>query len=90
MVEGAALLMTSLFGMYAVGMHTAPRGQNLLDSGAPFYDVYACADRAFIAFAAIEHKFRAVFADRAGLPRDALTRLDDPALWPEGKTMLAK
>lgn len=90
MVEGTALLMTSLFGMYAAGMHTASRGHNLLDSGAPFYDVYACADGAYVAFAAIEHKFRAVFADRAGLPRETLTRLDDPALWPEGKAMLEK
>lgn len=89
MVEGAALLMTSLFGIYATGMHTGPRGQNLLDSGAPFYDVYACADGAFIAFAAIEYKLRAVFADRAGLPRESLTRLDGSALWPEGKAMLA-
>ena len=90
MLEGAALLMTSHFGMYAAGMHTAPRGQNLLDSGAPFYNVYACADGALIAFAAIEHKFRAVFADRAGMTRESLTRLDDPALWHEGKAMLTK
>ena len=89
MVEGAALLMTSVFGLYAAGMHLAPRGQNLLDGGAPFYDVYACADGKFVAFAAIEHKFRDVFADRAGVPRDSLTRLDDPALWLEGKAMLA-
>lgn len=90
MVDGAALLMTSMFGMYAAGIHTAPRGHNILDGGAPYYDTYACSDGAYIAFAAIEHKFRAVFAERAGLPREALTRLDDPATWPQGRAMLTE
>lgn len=88
MAEGAALLATSFFGLQAAGMHDAPRGCNLLDSGAPFYDVYACADGEYVAFAAIEPKFRAVFAERAGLPHDALSGLEDPATWPAAKTML--
>ena len=90
MVEGAAVLMTSIFGMYAAGLHTAPRGHNLLDGGAPHYATYACADGAYIAFAAIEPKFRAVFAERTGLPAEALARLDDPATWPQGRAMLAE
>ncbi len=89
MVEGAALLMTSMYGLYDAGIHTEARGSNLLDGGAPFYNVYTCADGADIAFAAIEHKFRVVFADRTGLPHDALLRLDDPALWGEGRALLA-
>lgn len=88
MVEGAAMLMTSMFGLYGAGQHTAPRGHNLLDGGAPHYATYACADGAYVAFAAIEHKFRAVFAERTGLPREALMRLDDPATWPQGRAML--
>ncbi len=89
MVEGASVLMAPLAGLQASGLHTAPRGQNLLDSGAPFYDVYACADGRYIAFAPIERKFREVFAERAGLARDTLTRLDDPARWAEGKALLS-
>jgi len=88
MVEGAALLMTPFFGLYAAGMHDAPRGCNLLDSGAPFYDVYCCADGEYIAFAAIERKFRATFAERAGLAPDALAALDDPSNWPAARRML--
>lgn len=88
MVEGTALLMTSMFGMYAAGIHTAPRGHNLLDGGAPHYDTYACADGAYVAFAAIEPKFRAVFAERAGISHEALAGLDDPATWAEGRKML--
>jgi len=90
MVEGSALLMTSMFGMYAAGIHTALRGHNLLDGGAPYYDTYVCADGGYVAFAAIEPKFRAVFAERAGVPHDALARLDDPATWPEGRALLTQ
>lgn len=90
MVEGAAVLMTSMFGMYAAGMHAGPRGHNLLDGGAPHYATYACADGKYIAFAAIEPKFRAVFAERVGLPPEALARLDDAATWEQGGAMLTE
>src|SRR5207302_4635765 len=40
MVDGAALLSTMLHGMRAVGSWTDERGANLLDTGAPFYEVY--------------------------------------------------
>jgi len=82
MVEGAALLMTPFFGLQAAGLHSTQRGTNLLDGGAPHYNAYRCADGAYVAFGAIEHKFRRVFAQRAGLADDSLDGLDDPATWP--------
>lgn len=33
------------------------RGENLLDSGAPFYRVYECKDRVYLSVGAIEPKF---------------------------------
>lgn len=89
MVEGAALLMASLFGMRAAGLHDAPRGENMLDSGAPFYDVYECSDGEYIAFAAIERKFREVFAERSGFPVEPLLGADDQATWPSVRRALA-
>src|ERR1700733_6381425 len=44
MVDGAALLMTGIFSLQASGMWSGGRGGNLLDGGAPFYDVYLTAD----------------------------------------------
>jgi crotonobetainyl-CoA:carnitine CoA-transferase CaiB-like acyl-CoA transferase len=44
------------------------RGTNLLDSGAPFYDVYRCADGEYVSIAAIEKKFRAVLIERLRAP----------------------
>ena len=44
MVDGTALLMAPFFGASAMGFWSDERGTNLLDSGAPYYDVYRCAD----------------------------------------------
>lgn len=88
MVDGAAMLMTSMFGLYGAGAHVAERGTNLLDSGAPHYEVYRCADGAYVSVAPIEPKFRAVLFERLGLPADAMD-FGDAACWREDKARLA-
>lgn len=88
MVDGAALLMTSMFGMLASGAHNGPRGTNLLDSGAPHYDVFRCADGEYVSVAPIELKFRAVLLERLGLAPDAFD-FDDRARWADSKARLA-
>jgi len=42
--EGAALLTTIATALRSAGIWTERPGTNVLDSGAPFYDSYACAD----------------------------------------------
>jgi alpha-methylacyl-CoA racemase len=88
MVDGTAMLMTSLYGMLGSGMHTGPRGTNLLDSGAPHYEVFRCADGEYVSVAPIELKFRKVLLERLGLAADAFD-FDDAARWAESKTRLA-
>ncbi len=90
MVDGAASLMTSFYGLHAAGLHSEKRGNNLLDSGAPIYDVYACADGHYLSVAPIERKFRTVLFERMGLDAAALPDLDDPAEWPRAKEILAR
>jgi alpha-methylacyl-CoA racemase len=88
MVDGAALLMTSLYGLLASGTHGGPRGTNLLDSGAPHYEVFRCADGEYVSVAPIELKFREVLLKRLGLSVDAFD-FDDTARWGESKARLA-
>jgi alpha-methylacyl-CoA racemase len=57
-VDGTANLMTMIYGLNQAGLHSTERGRNLLDSGSPIYDVYACADGKFVSVAPIERKFR--------------------------------
>src|SRR5512134_3970766 len=49
MVEGASLLATMFAGMLAAGRWSEARGENVLDSGAPWYDAYQTRDGRFVA-----------------------------------------
>jgi alpha-methylacyl-CoA racemase len=83
MVDGTALLMAPFFGASAMGFWSDERGTNLLDSGAPYYDVYRCADGGEVAVGAIEPQFFAELLAVLGLPPDTVPDQDDHARWPE-------
>lgn len=88
MVDGAALLTTLIHGMRAMGLWSDQRGANLLDSGAPFYDVYETADGGYMAVGAIEPPFYAEFLDVLEVDGELPTQLDDQR-WPEMKDRIA-
>lgn len=74
MVEGAAVLTTMFTALAEMGVwDRSSRGTNPLDSGAPWYDTYACADGGFIAVGALEPQFYAQLVELTGF------RTDDPA-----------
>jgi alpha-methylacyl-CoA racemase len=78
-VDGTAHLSTMLLGMLAGGLWQDRRGVNLLDTGAPWYDVYETADGGHVAVGALEPQFYAQLLDRLGLTDRAPSR-DDPDL----------
>jgi alpha-methylacyl-CoA racemase len=90
MVDGAALLMAPLFGAWASGFWSAERGTNLLDSGAPFYDCYRCADGRWLAVAAIEPQFYAALLDGLGLADEDLPGQHDQSGWPRLRERFAE
>jgi alpha-methylacyl-CoA racemase len=81
MIDGAALMLTPFYGARASGAW-GPRGTNLLDSGAPFYDVYETADGAWLALGAIEPQFYAALLTGLGLADADLPPQMDPEGWP--------
>jgi len=60
MVDGSAQLMSIFWGLDAMG-GWGPRGTNLLDGGAHFYNVYETADGGYVSVAAYEPQFYANF-----------------------------
>ncbi|NIK60038.1 CaiB/BaiF CoA transferase family protein [Kribbella shirazensis] len=86
-VDGSAHLTTMLLGALAAGSWRQHRGTNLLDTGAPFYDVYETADGKHVAVGALEPQFYAELIDKLGL--DAPDR-NDPAQWPELRKVLTE
>ena len=57
MVDGVAALMVSVYSAMQVGFWSDRRGENLLDSGAAFYDVYETRDGKHIAIGSLEPQF---------------------------------
>jgi alpha-methylacyl-CoA racemase len=82
MVDGVSLLAQLVWSMRAIGAWPGPRGGNLLDGGAPFYDCYACADGRYLAVAALEPPFYAALLQGLGLREADLPAQYDPTGWP--------
>jgi alpha-methylacyl-CoA racemase len=89
MVDGAASLMTMFYALHAAGSFTAARGENALDSGAFFYDVYECADGKYVSVAPIEDKFLEEFLRRMEIDPAEMPPKMDRRRWPEAKAKLA-
>ncbi|MFF0450300.1 CaiB/BaiF CoA transferase family protein [Streptomyces sp. NPDC004609] len=83
MVDGAALLTAPLHGLRATGQWDNPRGHNLLDGGAPFYDTYETADGRYMAVGALEPHFYAQLLAGLGLADADLPEQDDRDRWSE-------
>jgi alpha-methylacyl-CoA racemase len=89
MTDGAALLMAMMYGVKAGGLWSNDRGANLLDGGAPFYGVYACADGKHLAVGPIEPQFYRLFLEKAGITDPNLANQYDLAAWPQQREKLA-
>ena len=71
MVDGAAHLMTMMYGLSQQGKWTDKRQDNLLDGGAHFYGAFECADGKWIAIGSIEPQFYRLLLDTLGIDPDA-------------------
>ncbi|MFC7274862.1 CaiB/BaiF CoA transferase family protein [Paractinoplanes rhizophilus] len=90
MVDGSALLMALFHGMIADGSWPFPRGANLLDGGAPFYDTYETSDGGFVAVGALEPPFYAALLDGLGLAEADLPGQLDRDGWPALRARFAE
>jgi alpha-methylacyl-CoA racemase len=91
MVDGSAQLMSIFWGLDSMGAW-GPRGTNLLDGGAHFYNVYETADGGYVSLAAYEPKFYANFLRLIGPlgfdDLDPATQMDTTQ-WSTSKARLA-
>ncbi len=89
-LAGTIGLLPMFYGMLAGGRWRLARSANLLDGGAPFYRVYACADGRHVAVGAIEPKFYRELLELTELTGSL--RVDDQyreSSWPQAATILA-
>jgi len=88
-VDGAASLATSQFGTFAAGIIGTERGNNIADSGSPFYEVYECKDGRWISVGALESKFYTELLRLLEIDPARLGPQHDRASWPRAKEILA-
>ncbi|MBJ69077.1 MAG: carnitine dehydratase [Acidimicrobiaceae bacterium] len=89
MTDGSALLATMIHTFLSMGVW-GERGTNMLDTGAPFYDVYECADGEYISLGSIEPQFYAELLRITGLDQEDLPKQMDRSHWSEMKERIAK
>jgi len=89
MVDGCAALMAMTMQLQSRGLWSEERGTNLLDTGAPFYEVYETADGEHMAVGAIEPQFYAELLSRCGLDAEELPSQHDRSAWAAMKERFA-
>jgi alpha-methylacyl-CoA racemase len=89
MVDGVALLTTLFFGLRAEGLWDDEPMSNVLDLGAPHYNVYETADGRYASIGAGEPQFYAELLRRMGLDAAMADEQTDPATWPANRERLA-
>ncbi|XP_056401531.1 alpha-methylacyl-CoA racemase isoform X2 [Hyla sarda] len=85
MVEGAAYLGSFVWKSQSLGLWSRPRGENLLDGGAPFYSTYMTADGKYMAVGAIEPQFYKELLKGLDLDSSDLPNQMSFSDWPEMK-----
>lgn len=88
-LDGTTYLTSMLQEYRSDGRWSDEPGTNRLDTGAPYYDVYPCADGRFVAVGALEDPFFLVLLDVLGLERGLAVDRHDPESWPALRDRIA-
>lgn len=83
MVEGAAYTGSFVWKSRGTGLWGRPRGENMLDSGAPFYDTYQTSDGKYMAVGALEPQFYKLLLQGLELDAEELPPQMSFSDWPE-------
>ncbi|GAC56476.1 alpha-methylacyl-CoA racemase [Gordonia hirsuta DSM 44140 = NBRC 16056] len=90
MVDGASVLGQMMWAFRGTGLWQDRRGVNLLDTGAPFYEVYETSDGKWMAVGSIEPQFYAQLIEGLALDAESLPHQLDFSRWAELKETFAE
>ncbi|XP_051899884.1 alpha-methylacyl-CoA racemase isoform X1 [Pristis pectinata] len=90
MVEGAAYCCSWLWKSQHMGMWNQQRGENVLDTGAPFYETYKTSDGKYMAVGALEPQFYEQLVKGLGLDSAKLAPQMSRSDWPELKRIFTE
>ncbi len=87
MTDGSAMLMSLFNSLHSIGLWSTNQGQNMLDGGAHFYDVYETKDGKYVSIGSIEPQFYMLLMQKMDLPPEFRVQMDANK-WPELKEQL--
>ena len=87
MVDGTAYLSTMMRLNRKTPLWNRPRGENILDGGCPFYDVYECRDGGCMAVGALEPQFFTELLKGLDLDPAISIQQNDRTVWPAMREM---
>ena len=90
MTEGAASLMSSIYGMHASGHWSDNREDNVLDGGSYYYGVYETSDGKFVSIGSIEGKFHDELLELTGFTDAPTEDRNVQESWDEKKARLGE
>jgi len=93
MTEGVAYLGSFLHKARKAGLFAEPRGNNMLDGGAPFYDTYETLDGSYMSVGSIEPQFYRALLVGLSFSEEEITRFEatqmDSSTWKETKMLFS-
>ncbi|MGN5236235.1 MULTISPECIES: CoA transferase [unclassified Rhodococcus (in: high G+C Gram-positive bacteria)] len=90
MVDGALALSHMMWAFRGRGAWSDERGVNMLDTGAPYYEVYETKDGKYMAVGSIEPQFYALLLKGLDLDAAELPAQNDMSSWPEMKKLFTE
>ncbi|WP_164861458.1 CaiB/BaiF CoA transferase family protein, partial [Microbacterium sp. CPCC 204701] len=88
-LDAASLFLVSTIAQQYLGV-LEPRGRNLLDTGAPFYDCYETSDGRYLAVGCLEDAFYHNFLGLLGVSLESVPDRADRANWAELRKIFAE
>ena len=90
MVDGSAYLGTFSRVLRKTPMGNLPRGENVLDGGCPWYDVYECKSGGYMAVGALEDRFFEELLRALNIDQNMLATRSDRTTWPALREIFRK
>ena len=90
MVDGSAYLGTFSRFLIKTPLGNRPRGENLLDSGCPWYEIYECKSGGYMAVGSLEENFFSELLKGLNIDQDLVATRNDRTTWPDLKEVFRK
>lgn len=90
MVDGIAYLGTFPRILRKSPLMDRPRGENVLDGGCPWYNVYECKGGQYMAVGALEERFYKLLLKGLDIDQGLLITRDDRTTWPTLREIFRK